>query len=165
MKTSKLKFLVLALVAFIFLVGGVFYYASTKLRPEEIRKMTIEQAQKVFPRSEVNLQSVNIGWGLSFKVNLEKLSIKAIKENQKVEMMSVDQLVATVPLWAIITGRGVVDIKLDAPVMGLMQWENSKLQRAKKRKKQKLRKKDWLQVQYWDFLVKVKSMSSFLTLQ
>jgi hypothetical protein len=122
MKTSKLKFLVLALVAFIFLVGGVFYYASTKLRPEEIRKMTIEQAQKVFPRSEVNLQSVNIGWGLSFKVNLEKLSIKAIKENQKVEMMSVDQLVATVPLWAIITGRGVVDIKLDAPVMNYQEF-------------------------------------------
>lgn len=117
MKSSKLKVLAIAVSVFVVLTGGLFYYASSKLRPEEIKRMAVEQAQKVFPKSEVTLQNVEIGWGFNFKINLQKLSIMALKDNQKIEMMSVEQLVVKVPVWAILTGSGVVEVKMDSPLM------------------------------------------------
>ncbi|MDO9181470.1 MAG: hypothetical protein Q7U04_03635 [Bacteriovorax sp.] len=117
MNSKKIKILGILLLTFLIFVGGLFYYASSKLRPEEIKKITIEQTKKIFPKAEVTLQKVDIGWGLNFKINLEKLSIKALKDQQQVEMMSVDQLVIKVPIWAILTGSGVIEVKLDAPQM------------------------------------------------
>lgn len=122
MKSNKLKILAIVLAVFVLLVGGVFYFASTKLRPEEIKKIAIAQTEKVFPKSEVSLQNVDISWGLNFKVTLEKFSIKAVKDNQKIEMMAVDQLVVKVPVWAILTGSGVVEVKLDAPLMNYHEF-------------------------------------------
>jgi len=122
MKSKKVKILASILAIILVLVVGLFYYASTKLRPEEIKKITIEQTKKIFPRSVVTLQNVDIGWGLNFKVNLEKLSIKALKDNQQVEMMAVDQMVLKVPIWAILSGAGVIDVKLDAPVINYHEF-------------------------------------------
>lgn len=122
MKSSKLKVFSIAIFVFLILIGGLFYYASTKLRPEEIKRMAIEQTQKVFPKSEVSLESVDIGWGLNFKINLQKLSIKAVKDNQKIDMMSVDQLVVKVPVWAILTGSGIIEVKMDAPLMNYHEF-------------------------------------------
>lgn len=122
MKSNKLKIFTLAITLFLVLVAGLFYFASTKLRPEEIRKLAIEQTQKIFPKAEVTLESVEIGWGLNFKINLQKLSIKALKDNQTIDMMSVDQLVMKVPVWAIISGAGVIEVKMDAPVMNYHEF-------------------------------------------
>jgi hypothetical protein len=122
MKSNKVKILVSVFAIFFLMVGGLFYYASTKLEPSEIKKMTIEQTKKVFPKSEVTLENVQIGWGLNFNINLEKLSIKAIRDNQKVEMLAVDQLVVKVPLWAILTGSGLIEVKLDAPQMAYHEF-------------------------------------------
>ncbi|MGZ3809304.1 MAG: hypothetical protein ACXVCE_14565, partial [Bacteriovorax sp.] len=122
MKSNKLKIFGIALGIFVILIGGLFYYASTKLRPEEIKKLAILQTQKVFPKADVALQNVDIGWGLNFNVNLEKFVLKTTKDNQTVEMMSVDQLAVKVPIWAILTGAGVVEVKLDAPVMNYHEF-------------------------------------------
>lgn len=122
MKSSKLKVLGITLAIFVILLGGLFYYASTKLRPEEIKKIAIEQTQKVFPKADVTLQNVEIGWGLNFKINLEKLTLKTTKDSQNVEMMSVDQLVVKVPIWAVLTGSGLVEVKLDAPVINYHEF-------------------------------------------
>lgn len=122
MKSTKMKVFGIIVGAFLVLMGGVFYYASTKLKPEEIKKLAIEQTQKVFPKAEVQLQAVNIDWGFNFKVNLEKFRIDALKDNTKVEMLSVDQLVVKVPIWAIITNSGIVEIKLDAPMMNYAEF-------------------------------------------
>ena len=117
MKSNKVKIISSLLVFFLVVIGGLFYYASTKLRPEEIKKLAIEQTKKVFPRSEVSLGNVQIGWGLNFNINLEKLSVKTTKNNQQFDMMSVDQLLVKIPLWAILTGAGVIEVRLDAPLV------------------------------------------------
>ncbi len=122
MKSNKLKIIAIAILVFAIFFGGAFYYTSTKLRPEEIKKMTIEQTKKLFPKAEATLDKVDISWGLNFKVNLEKFSIKAIKENQKIEMISVDQLSVKIPFWAILTGSGILEIKLDAPVLNYQEF-------------------------------------------
>jgi hypothetical protein len=123
MKPNRLKILGIVLAALLVLFGGLFYYASTKLRPEEIKRITIEETKKVFPNAEVSLQSVDIGWGFNFKINLQKFSLKTTKDNQSVDMMSVDELVVKVPIWAIITGAGVVEVKLDAPLMNYHEFQ------------------------------------------
>ncbi len=110
------------MIALTLFFGGVFYYASTKLKPEEIKKLTIEQTKKIFPKAEITLQSVNIDWGFNFNINLEKLALKTSKENHSVEMMSVEQLVIKVPLWAILTGSGIIDVRLDAPLMNYHEF-------------------------------------------
>jgi hypothetical protein len=158
MKPNRLKILGIVLAALLVLFGGLFYYASTKLRPEEIKRITIEETKKVFPNAEVSLQSVDIGWGFNFKINLQKFSLKTTKDNQSVDMMSVDELVVKVPIWAIITGAGVVEVKLDAPLMttnfkkeitGHTPWGP----RSPKRKKRRVHS-----IQPWGFLEEVKSM-------
>lgn len=122
MKSNKLKILGIVLAVAVLLFGGLFYYASTKLQPEEIKKIAIEQAKKTFPKADVTLQTVDIGWGLNFNINLQKFSIKTSKDDHVIDMMSVDELVVKVPIWAIITGSGIVEIKMDAPVMNYHEF-------------------------------------------
>lgn len=123
MKSNKLKILGIVITLVVVLFGGIFYYASTKLQPEEIKRMAIEQTKKVFPKAEVSLQTVDIGWGLNFKINLQKLSMKTNRDNTVVDMMSVDELVVKVPVWAILTGSGVVEIKMDAPLLNYHEFQ------------------------------------------
>jgi hypothetical protein len=117
-----MKILGIGLVALVLIFGGVFYYATTKLNPEEIKKMAISQTQKVFPKSEVTLSSVDIGFGFNFKINLEKFHINTTKDGNKVELLAVDQLVVKVPIWAILTNSGIIEIKLDAPMMNYAEF-------------------------------------------
>ena len=122
MKSNKIKVLVILSLVFVILIGGLFYYASTKLQPDEIKKIAIAQTQKVFPKAEVSLQNVEIGWGLNFKINIQKFSITTTKDNNKIEMMSVDQLVVNIPIWAIISGSGLIEVKLDAPLINYAEF-------------------------------------------
>lgn len=117
MKLNKIKIFAIGTFLFAVLVGGLFYYASTKLRPDEIKRIAIEQTQKIFPKAEVVLEKVEIGWGLNFKINLQKFSITAVKDNKKIEMMAVDQLVVNIPLLAIISGSGLIEVNMDAPLI------------------------------------------------
>jgi hypothetical protein len=122
MKSSKFKVVALVLGLFVVLVGGLFYYASTKLKPEEIKKLAILEVGKVFPKSEVELSNVDIGFGFNFKVNIQKFKISALKESGKVDMLSVDQLVVKIPLWSILTNSGIIEIKLDAPMLNYQEF-------------------------------------------
>jgi hypothetical protein len=123
MKTSKLKIIGIVFAVFIVLIGGTLYYASTKLRPEEIKKIAIEQTQKVFPNATATLGDVNIAWGFNFKVELHKFALNTKNpEGANVEMMAVDELVVKVPIWAIITNGGVVEIQMDKPLMNYAEF-------------------------------------------
>ena len=125
MKNNKLKIALLALVVFFVAAGGLFYYASTKLNPEEIRKIAIEKTQEAFPFATVELGQVEIGWGLNFKVHLQKfiLNTSHPTTKAKIEMMAVDEMVVKVPIWAIITNGGVVEIQVDKPLMNYTEFQ------------------------------------------
>lgn len=127
MKTKKMKIIVTILAVLLVLIGGLFYYASTKLNPEEIRKMAAKKTQAFFPNAQVELGAVEIGWGLNFKVRLQKFIINTVNpQNQaKVEMMSVDEMVVKVPIWAILTNGGVVEIQVDRPLMNYAEFNET----------------------------------------
>jgi hypothetical protein len=123
MKSNTVKILSGLALGFILLVGSVVYYASTKLNPEEIRKITIEQTQKIFPKAIVKLDGVNINWGFNFKIELHKFSLTTKNQDGvDVEMMSVDDFNVKVPLWAILTNAGVIEIQLDKPLMNYAEF-------------------------------------------
>ncbi|NOT77393.1 MAG: hypothetical protein HOP07_00135 [Bacteriovoracaceae bacterium] len=121
--SKKIK-IISGILLFIFILfGGVVYYASTKLNPEEIRKIAITQSQKIFPNATVSLESVDIGWGLNFKIGLKKFALTTKAEDGAVvELMSVDDFDVKVPLWAILTNGGIIEIQLDRPVMNYSEF-------------------------------------------
>lgn len=123
MKSNKFKIIGIIAAVFFVLIAGVVYYASTKLNPEEIRKIAITQTEKVFPKGKASLDTINISWGLNFKIELHKFAINTTSpEGRPVEMMAVDNLVVKVPLWAIITNGGVIEIQLDKPLMNYAEF-------------------------------------------
>ncbi len=123
MKSNKFKIIGIIAAVFIVLTAGVVYYASTKLNPEEIRKIAITQTEKVFPKGKANLESVHISWGLNFKIELHKFAINTTgPDGSAVEMMAVDNMVVKVPLWAIITNGGVIEIQMDKPLMNYAEF-------------------------------------------
>lgn len=67
MKSTKVKILIVGIVAFFLLLAGAVYYASTKLNPDEIRRITIEQTAKVFPNSKISLETIDVKIGLILK--------------------------------------------------------------------------------------------------
>jgi len=121
-KSKTLKIVGITFLVFLLLIIGVFYYASTKLRPDEIKKMAIAQSKAVFPNADLTLDTVEIGWGFNFNIHLAKLKLVATKDNKPVEMLAVDQLVVKVPVWALLSGRGILEIKLDAPMMNYAEF-------------------------------------------
>ena len=123
MKSNKFKIFGVIAAIFVVLIIGVVYYASTKLNPEEIRKIAIAQTEKVFPNAETSLGSVKINWGLNFKIELHQFALKTKNsEGQAVEMMAVDELIVKVPLWAVLTNGGVIEIQLDKPLVNYAEF-------------------------------------------
>ena len=122
MNSHKTKILIGSFLVLLLLFFSIFYFASTKLRPEEIKKVAIAHAKTIFPNAELTLGTVSIGWGFNFNVHLENLKLKALKDNNAIDMMVVDQLVVRVPIWAILTGRGVIEIKVDAPTINYIEF-------------------------------------------
>lgn len=119
----KIKIIGVLVSVFLLFMGGIVYYASTKLNPEEIRKVAITQVEKVFPKAKVSLGDISIKWGLNFKIQLHKFGINTIDSNGgSIEMMSVDDFVIKVPLWAVITNRGVIEIQLDKPLLSYVEF-------------------------------------------
>lgn len=123
MKSNKFKIFGVIAAIFVVLIIGVVYYASTKLNPEEIRKIAIAQTEKVFPNAETSLGSVKINWGLNFKIELHQFALNTKNpEGQPVEMMAVDELIVKVPLWAVLTNGGVIEIQLDKPLVNYAEF-------------------------------------------
>lgn len=123
MKNNKFKIFGIIAALIVVFFGGAIYYASTKLNPEEIRKMAIDQTQKVFPNAVATLSNVKIGWGLNFKIELHDFALNTKgPEGLPVEMMAVKELIVKVPIWAIITNGGVIEIQMDKPLMNYAEF-------------------------------------------
>lgn len=124
MKSTKFKILIVGIVAFFLLLAGAVYYASTKLNPDEIRRITIEQTAKVFPYSKISLETIDVKIGLNFKVYLRKLKIDYMGNGtNSIPMLNLNELQVKVPFWAIITGGGVVEFKLENPEISYIEFE------------------------------------------
>lgn len=127
MKNNTIKVLLAIFIAFVLLLSGAIYYASTKLRPEEIRKIAILQTSKFFPNADVTLENIDVGIGFNFKIYLSKFNItyKGNVGGEKSELATINELQIKIPFWAIITGGGVVEFKLDKPQINYEEFSEA----------------------------------------
>lgn len=115
MKYSKLKVAIISTFAFFAIVfGGSYIYLSNKLTPELINSETRKILEKTFPNADVKLGQIKLSLGLSAKFKLEKLDISY--KNKK--MIFVENADLFVPFWTIFQGGGIVDLRLDNPIIG-----------------------------------------------
>lgn len=126
MKSSTIKVLLGIVIIFVLLISGAIYYASTKLQPEEIRKIAIEETSRFFPNADVALEKIDVGIGFNFKVYLSKFQIiyRGNAGGTKSELATINELQIKIPFWAIITGGGVVEFKLDKPEINYEEFAN-----------------------------------------
>lgn len=129
MKSSKLKIIGGVLAVLILIFAGIMSYASSKLNSEEIRKAAIEATQKVFPNATANLENVEIKWGLNFRIELKKFLLQT-KDPQDsgqkpVDLAYVESLDVKIPIWAILTNGGVVEIEMNKPLVNYQEFPNT----------------------------------------
>ncbi len=125
MSNKKLKILGLVFVLFVILLGGAIYYASTKLTPEEIKKIAITETEKVFPGAVVKLDDIKVSMGLNFKILLANYQIALKDKPESNELLKVGELQVKIPFWAILTGGGIVEIKLDSPQIKYQEMDET----------------------------------------
>lgn len=107
-------------LGFLLILGGTFFYVKSKINPEEIRKMTVEAISKAMPGADVSLGSVNYALGLNVKLGFNDLQIK-LKED-KLEVVSIKDFHVKIPVWAIITNGGTVDINVQNPHVNFKEY-------------------------------------------
>ena len=122
MRRTKVIILV-SVLAFLFLaVGGVFYYASTKISPQEVRKLTLQQLQKAFPRAVIDLGSIDVSLGLHVKLTLQKLEMSVKGQGVQTDLFAVENVHVEIPIWSILIGTGTIAINLKSPAINYYEF-------------------------------------------
>lgn len=115
-KRPSLKIILVSVFSvFLLLSAGAIYYASTQISNEEIRKILIVQLEKSFPQAQVELGQLNISAGFNFLVKMESLKISLDQKGIKSTLLSLNDAVVSIPVWAILTGGGEVDVSINKP--------------------------------------------------
>ena len=100
-------------------VGGAIFYVTTKIKPEDIKKLAIEATEKALPGTNVKIKKVDYSIGASFSFELDDLEIKLKKDLLKrtygKDFFEVGKVKVKVPLWALITNGGTISINVDSP--------------------------------------------------
>lgn len=123
MKSNKLKIIGGVLAVLILIFAGIMSYASSRLNSEEIRKAAIGATHKVFPNATASLENVEIKWGLNFRIELKKFLLQTQDPEKKpVDLAYVESLDVKIPIWAILTNGGVVEIEMDKPLVNYQEF-------------------------------------------
>ncbi|MFZ4713107.1 MAG: hypothetical protein ACOYL6_05330 [Bacteriovoracaceae bacterium] len=118
---KTLKIFISGALAFVLIIGGLFFYASTKIRPEEIRKMTVNAIEKAMPGTTASLGKIDYSLGFNIKIEFQDLQIKLKEDNSL--LMGVKDFHFKLPIWAIITNGGTVDLTVQKPVLNYVEYE------------------------------------------
>lgn len=136
--SKKVKILVSLLLAFIGAMAVVFYIVSTKINPEMIKKSAIEAIEQNLKDSKATIGEVSYSLGFNVKLYLKELKIVSKKNG---DLASLGEAKVEVPILAILTNGGTVDIKVDAPEVvykelpgGGSNWEAAIASKANSKK-------------------------------
>ncbi|MFZ8999694.1 MAG: hypothetical protein ACO20H_00190 [Bacteriovoracaceae bacterium] len=119
MKGSKLKII---LIIFVFVITGfatAYYYAVTKISPEDIRKRALIELQKTFPHAEVSLGKIDFDLGTSINLVVEKLSLKHSTGN----LLDLKSFIVKIPIFSLLTGYGSIDFKIERPKLSYKEFK------------------------------------------
>ncbi len=117
---KKVTLIVLAsFCSFVILVmAGLYFYATTQISPELIRKVTLEQLQKNFPAAKISLGKIDLSFGASIELHLDELDMQFSHKAKKYRLASVKNVSAKIPIWAILIGNGTIQVEVNNPSLG-----------------------------------------------
>tara|TARA_R110000868_G_scaffold142387_3_gene359718 strand:- start:7303 stop:9510 length:2208 start_codon:yes stop_codon:yes gene_type:complete len=120
MKPNKV-FLIIASVflAFGILLGGIYFYITKTLTPENVRSLITKNLQASFPQASIVVGAVEFGFGTSIDFH-----IKEIKVFGKTDLFQLSDARLRIPVWAILKGGGVVELEVNAPKFNFLQLPN-----------------------------------------
>lgn len=125
-KSSSLKIIALVALSLFAVVSlAAIYYASTLVSDEEVRKIVLQQIEKTFPAASVELGELNVSAGFNFHFNMESLKISLEDTQLGSDLVSLSGVVVKVPVWAILTGGGEIDININEPKLDYREKEES----------------------------------------
>ncbi len=133
MKGSRLKIILIVFVLFVGGFIGAYFYAASKISPEEIRKLTLLELQKTFPKSKVSLGKIELKFGTQINLDVEKLNIV----HASGPLIELQSFVVKIPIFSILLGSGSIDIKIENPVVNykeLKEGNNWDLAMGQKKK-------------------------------
>jgi hypothetical protein len=117
MNKGIVKIIVAILVVIGVLFGGLSYYISTQIKPEEIRQIIVKGINDALPGAEAQLKEVDYGIGASVKLYLNEFNLRS-KANQK-KLVGFKEAEVKIPLLAILTGGGTITLKVDSPELNV----------------------------------------------
>lgn len=120
---KKLNITIILISLFLMTFLGALFYAKSLIRPEEIRKIVLSQLERNFPGADIELGKLEVGIGLSVTLLLEKLEIKA--KEKGLPLLALQNLEAKIPIWAILTGGGGVNIFINNPKISFIEGAKS----------------------------------------
>ncbi|MBF0359741.1 MAG: hypothetical protein HQK49_01965 [Oligoflexia bacterium] len=126
-KNLKINVIIVIFLLVLLCIGGLFYYISSKISPEEIKKITISTISKSFPNAKVELEKLDYSIGFSFKFKIQNLSIipTTVSSDPAASagsLFSVNEVEARVPFWALLTGGGTIEIYINKPSLEFIMF-------------------------------------------
>lgn len=104
----SLKFLAIAWLVLLTIVGGLLYNAYSKLKPETFIAILTEQVQKNYPNTKLEVGTIDYGFSLDFNLTLKNIQLR---RSGKL-LGSIGEVELKVPWWLIFMNRGNAQINL-----------------------------------------------------
>jgi len=117
---KKVKIILISCAIFITtLVTGSYFFIKSKLRPEAVKQIIIENVAKTLPGSSVTLGEVDIAIGLTSKISLKNFSLETKAKKQP--LFKVENFSVRVPFWAIISSSGRIEVVVENPITNYLE--------------------------------------------
>ena len=110
---KSMKILVSIISIIIIFCISTVVLISTKIKPELIKKEAISAINKNLPNATASIESIDYSIGTSVTLELEKFLL--VEKATKNKLLSLNNLKVKIPIWAILTSGGTIDIITDNP--------------------------------------------------
>ena len=124
----KLRYIVISIVALIFLaIGGLFYYATQKINEKELKQLTVAFLEEEFPHADVTVGSVSLGFGSSLTLTVKEIGLRlssSQKNWNKSPLFKVRDAKVKIPLWALLKDNQSIQIGFEKPEIHYVEVGN-----------------------------------------
>jgi len=111
MKPNKVFLIILSVfITFGVLLGGIYFYISKVLTPDNIRDLLTQNLKETFPKAKIEVGEVDFKFGTSIDFIINKINVETSEP-----IASVSDTKLRIPVWSILKGGGVVEVEINSP--------------------------------------------------
>ena len=121
---KSVRYLLTFLGLFILILICLLYYTASKLSSEDIKSFLTSRIEKMIPGSEVRIAQISYVLGASINFNIRGVDIKLKKNHPGRELFFVDTALVQVPIWAMFSKEGRIDIIVTSPQIQYYEYRN-----------------------------------------